>query len=66
MVVYILAIRGWNKRSDDEINVGKEEKYGDWESGFKGWSPLLRITMDGEGMEVEVDEGAGYKNVDYG
>jgi hypothetical protein len=66
MLVDILAIGRRNKGSDDKVNVGEEEEDGDGESGFEGWCPLLWVAMDGEGVEVEVDEGAGYEDVDNG
>jgi hypothetical protein len=66
MVIYILTSGRRNEGSNDEINIGEEEEDGDRQSSFERRCPLLRVAMEGEGVEVEVDESASYENVDYG
>ncbi len=63
-VVHVLSLIGRNIRRNNEEEVGKQEKYGDWERGTEGRSPLLRIAIRGEGFEVESDERDRNEDVD--
>jgi hypothetical protein len=65
MLVNILSRRRRNEGCNDEVDVGKEEKAGDWERGADRWVPVLRISVHGERVEVEVDQTGCDEDVDH-
>ncbi len=64
MLVNILSRRGRNEGCNDEVDVGKEKEAGNWERSADRWVPVLRISVHGERVEVEVDQTGCDEDVD--
>ena len=60
-LVDALAVGGWHKGREDEVDVAEAEEGGDGEGGLDG-----RVPVVGFAVAVEVDEAACDKNVDDG
>ena len=64
MFIDILSRRRRHKRCNDEIDVRDEEEYYHGESSAEGGRPLLRVAVEGEGVEIEVNQAEGHEHVD--
>ena len=64
MLIHILTSRRRHERCNDEIDVRDEEEYHDGESSAEGGRPLLRVAVEGEGVEIEVNQAEGHEHVD--
>lgn len=58
------VLLGCDEGSDDEVEVGEEEKCRDREGSLELGAPLLRDAVLSVRLEVEVDEASGDKGVD--
>lgn len=65
MVINVLPCGRRDEGCDDKVDVGEEEEYCYREGSAEGWCPLLGVSVDGERVEVQMDQGTGYKDVDY-